>query len=47
MCISGVQGGDQPFVVLGTVFVKNTYVVLEYGEKGLRVGLGLRAGLEV
>lgn len=47
-CVSGVQGGNTDFTVLGDVFIKNHYVVFSYGSRqqdNLQIGLGDRADL--
>ena len=42
------QGGMPTFTVLGDMFIKNHYVVLDYGsykEDNIRVGLGDRTDI--
>lgn len=45
LCMSGIQGGSEEFTILGAMFIKNVYLVLNYGDAKqykLSIGLGRR-----
>lgn len=48
LCVSGIQGGSETFTLLGDVFIKNHYLVLNYGSTSaykLVVGLANRTDI--
>ncbi|CAD6586198.1 MAG: hypothetical protein CYPHOPRED_003444 [Cyphobasidiales sp. Tagirdzhanova-0007] len=41
LCVSGIQGGSPSYTILGDVFIKNHYIVLNYGNnKNFSLSIG-------
>jgi len=42
LCVSGIQGGSEQFTILGDVFIKNHYLVFNYGDaKNYTLSIGI------